>query len=220
MSACPPPRRLRLGCDIAARHAAMLLVDEAGDVLHAEALVLGAGDAEQLAAAGVVVERPPAREQTAKGDAGTILRLARLRGWLAAALARVVVAARGAEVSAVVEGLARGGPGMDRIIALAQALGLARLALADAGIPHVVVPCDAICLHLHGVRRLPKPPKPGAKPRKRKPGAPVVVLEAKEATRQAVRARWGYEWVGDGEGDLADAYVLTKVPVASGGETG
>jgi hypothetical protein len=199
----------------------MLLVDEAGDVLHAEALVTGAADAEQLAAAGVVVERPPAREQAAKGDAGTILRLARLRGWLAAALARVVVAAGGAEVTGVVEGLARGGPGMDRIIALAQALGLARLALADAGIPHVVVPCDAICLHLHGVRRLPKPTKPGAKPRKRKPGAPVVVvLEAKEATRLAVLARWGYEWVGDGEGDLADAYVLTRVPVASGGESG
>lgn len=212
MSACTTPRRLRLGCDVAARHAALVLVDDTGDVLHAEALVLGADDAEQLARAGVVVERPPNKEQTASGDAGTILRLARLRGWLAAALARVVVAARGAEVAAVVEGLARGGPGMDRIIALAQALGLARLALADAGIPHVVVPCDAICLYLHGVRRLPKP---GAKPRKRKPGAPLVaVLEPKEATRQAVKSRWGYEWEGDGEGDLADAYVLTQVPVA------
>lgn len=215
MSACTTPRRLRLGCDVAARHAALVLVDDTGDVLHAEALVLGADDAEQLARAGVVVERPPNREQTASGDAGTILRLARLRGWLASALARVVVAASGCEVSAVVEGLARGGPGMDRIIALAQALGLARLALADAGIHHVVVPCDAICLYLHGVRRLPKPPKPGSRPRKRKPGAAVVVaMDPKEATRQAVKSRWGYEWEGDGEGDLADAYVLTQVPVA------
>lgn len=167
-----------------------MLVDEAGRVLLAEALVTGARDAAQLAAAGVTVLRPPSGEAKAQGPQADLLRLLTLRGWLDAALARVVP--HGPAV-AVLEGVGfHRGMSQASVAALYQAHAVARLALADAGLPTEVVPPTTIRDALHG-KRLPRG------------------TDGKAATRLAVMARWGHEWPGDGEGDLADAYVLARV---------
>jgi len=167
-----------------------VLVDEAGRVLHAEALVLGARDAVQLAQAGVQVQRVPNAEQGAQGPQADLLRLLTLRGWLDAALARI---AHHGPAVAVLEGVAfHRGTSQAAVAALYQAHAVARLALADAGIHTDVVPPTTISAALHA-KRLPR-------------GA-----DAKAATRAVVLERWGVEWPGDGKGDVADAYVLARV---------
>lgn len=188
MSTCTAPGWV-LGCDVALRHAGMVLVDEAGDVVKAWALVTGAGDARALALAGVDVQRVPSGEQSASGDAADLLRLATLRGWLERVIADAVALGAG---SAVLEGIAPAGSlasGWRRIVAVSQACGLARLALCDARLPHALVDPRTIGRVLWAGRRLPKG-------------------TTKTTAARLVRERWGYEWPGDGEGDLVDAYVL------------
>lgn len=191
---CPGPRRV-LGCDIALRHAAVVLVDEVGQVLHAAALVTGAGAAARLREVGVVVQRVPSGEQTARGPEADLLRLCTLRGWLDAVVAHAV--AQGA-VLAVLEGIAPAGSlasGWQRLVALSQASALARLALADGRLPHVVVPPTTVGKVLHDGKRQPKG-------------------EAKIAAARVVRERYGLAWAGDDEGDLVDAYVLARSGLA------
>lgn len=181
--------RAVLGCDVALRHAGMVLLGEDGQVLGAWALVQAAGDARELAAAGVRVQRQPSAEQKATGPAADLLRLATLRGWLESSVGEAV--ALGAS-RAVLEGVGfHHGASQASVAALYQSHALARLALADAGVPHEVVDPNAIGRELHGGRRLPKG-------------------ETKTAAARVVRERWGVEWTGDGEGDLVDAYVLAR----------
>jgi len=189
VSACTGPGRV-LGCDVALRHAGVVLLDEAGAVVTAWALVKGAADAKALAVAGVRVQRVPHAEQEASGPQADLLRLCTLRGWLDAVAGEA--RAQGA-TGAVLEGVGfHRGTSQAAVASLYQAHAVARLALADAGIPHDVVEPSTISKALHGGRRLAKG-------------------MGKVETARVVRERWGQVWPGDGEGDVADAYVLARV---------